>query len=136
MPSGSLKVSNLKFKLWVLLKVCGFRLFVLYLRCLILNQVFMDYENRNIPDVASAVKHLGAITGVECHINEVPFLKEKGLFSLPTVSEDVVRIASKYGFHEFVTGDVYAFRQQFIRVIRALSQKGVFPESEFDRFFE
>jgi|GEM_PF-6206953 len=96
----------------------------------------MDYENSNIPDVASAVKHLGAITGVECNISEVPFLKEKGLFSLPTVSDDVVRIASKYGLHEFVTGDVYTFRQQFIRVIRALSQKGLFPESEFDRFFE
>ena len=68
----------------------------------------MNYENCNIPDVASAVRHLGNLTGVECHINEVPFLKEKGLFSLPTISEDVVRIASKYGLHESVTGDVCA----------------------------
>lgn len=96
----------------------------------------MDYENCKIPDVASAVKHLGMLTGVECRINEVPFLKEKGLFSLPTVSEDIVRIASKYGIHESVTGDVFTFGQQFIRVIRALSQRGVFPDSEFDRFFK
>lgn len=96
----------------------------------------MNYENCNIPDVASAVRHLGNLTGVECHINEVPFLKEKGLYSLPTISEDVVRIASKYGFHESVTGDVCAFGQQFIRIIRELGQRGVFPVSEFDRFFE
>ena len=96
----------------------------------------MNYENCNIPDVASAVRHLGNLTGVECHINEVPFLKEKGLFSLPTISEDVVRIASKYGLHESVTGDVCAFGQQFIRTIRELGQRGVFPVSEFDRFFE
>lgn len=96
----------------------------------------MNYENCNIPDVASAVRHLGNLTGVECHINEVPFLKEKGLYSLPTISEDVVRIASKYGLHESVTGDVCVFGQQFIRIIRELGQRGVFPVSEFDRFFE
>lgn len=107
--------------------ICGAKL---------LNFVVMNYENCKIPDAASAVKHLGALTGVECRISEVPFFKEKGLYSLPTVSEDIVRIASKYGLQESVTGDLCTFGRQFARVLNALSHMGVFSETEFDRFFE
>lgn len=46
------------------------------------------------------MEHLSLITGVPCQINEVPKLKEMGLISLPVASEDLVRIASKYGLHE------------------------------------
>lgn len=94
-----------------------------------------NYENCKITDFASAVNHLGDLTGVECRINEVPLLKSKGLYSLPTISEDMVRIANKYGLSESVTGEVGTSFQQFIRIIRTLAAKGVFPESEFDRFF-
>lgn len=94
-----------------------------------------NYENCKITDFASAVNHLGDLTGVECRINEVPSLKSKGLYSLPVISEDMVRIASKYGLSESVTGEVAASFRQFVRIIRSLAVKGVFPESEFDRFF-
>lgn len=95
-----------------------------------------DYENCKIPDFTSAVKHLGMLTGVDCKISEIPFLKAQGLFSIPTVSEDMVRIGNKYGLSEKVTNDVSATFKQFIRIIRALSAKGIFSDSEFDKFFE
>ncbi len=95
-----------------------------------------DYENCKIPDFASAVRHLGEATGVACEINEVPFLKAKGLFSLPTISEDLVRIANKYGLSETITNEVSEAFRQFTRIIRNLSAQGVIDETDFDRFFE
>lgn len=96
----------------------------------------MDYQKCKVPELAPAIEHLSRITGVPCEINEEPGLKEMGLISLPVASEDLVRIASKYGLHETVATDVQSFFCQFVRVIQNLQKKGVFSESEFDRFFE
>lgn len=90
--------------------------------------------NYSIPDVAATVRHLGNLTGVYCQIHCDPELKARGLFSLPTISEDLVRIASKYGIEESVTGDVRTSVFQFVRIVDKLSAMGVINRSEFDRF--
>lgn len=95
-----------------------------------------DFANRNIPEFAAAVQHLGHLTGVECNLNEVPALKAMGLFSLPTISEDLVRIATKYGISENVTTEVESSRRQFVRILNALIAKGVISESAFDAYFD
>lgn len=95
-----------------------------------------DYANRGIPKFAAAVQHLGELTGVVCNLNEVPDLKAMGLFSLPTISEDIVRVANKYGLIESVTSEVGAVHRQFARVLKALIAKGIFSDSEFDRYFD
>lgn len=94
------------------------------------------YNHRIIKDFAGAVQHLGNLTGVECAIHEVPALKAQGYFSMPIISEDMVRIANKFGVEESVTNEISATFDQFMRIIQALSAKGLFAESEFDRFFE
>lgn len=96
----------------------------------------MDYSNRKIPDVAALMNHLSALTGVKCDVAHTPEFRTMGLFSLPTVSEDLVRIAAKYGLSESVTGDLVTWRMQLNRVLNTLASKGLFSEHEFDRFFE
>lgn len=95
-----------------------------------------DFANRNIPEFAAAVQHLGNLTGVECNLHEVPFLKAMGLYSVPTISEDLVRIATKYGISENVTTEVESSRRQFVRILNALIAKDVIYESAFDAYFD
>ena len=90
--------------------------------------------NYSIPDVAATVSHLGNLTGVNCQIHCDPGLKAMGLFSLPTISEDLVRIASKYGIRESVTGDVKTSVLQLVRIVDKLSSMGVIRRSDFDRY--
>lgn len=94
-----------------------------------------DYANRNIPEFAAAVQHLGHLTGVECNLHEVPALKAMGLYSVPTISEDLVRIANKYGISENVTTEVKSSHRQFVRVLNALTAKGVISDSALDAYF-
>ena len=88
----------------------------------------------SIPDVAAALNHLSELTGVECQIHEMPPLKALGLFSLTTSSEDLVRVAAKYGIVESPVRALPAFSRQFLRVIDKLSAMGVFNRSEFDPY--
>ena len=90
--------------------------------------------NYNIPDVAATVGHLGDLTGVHCQIHCAPELRARGLFSLPTASEDLVRIAAKYGIQESVTVDSRPFVFQLVRIVDKLSEMGVINRSEFDRY--
>ena len=90
--------------------------------------------NYNIPDYASAVRHLGNLTGVYCQIHFDPEMRSRGLFSLPTASEDLVRIASKYGIQESVTGDSLPSVFQLVRIVDKLSEMGVINRAEFDRY--
>lgn len=95
----------------------------------------MDYFNRKIPDVAALMNHLSVLTGVKCEVAHTPEFKAMGLFSLPTVSEDLVRIGHKYGLNESVTGDLTAWRNQLSRVLNALITQGVVSKNELENFF-
>lgn len=53
---------------------------------------------------------------------------------MPTISEDMVRIAAKYGIQESVTGDSNASVLQLVRIVDKLSEMGVINKSEFDGF--
>lgn len=78
---------------------------------------------------------MGRLTGVECEINEIPSLKELGLYSVYAVSEDMMKISAKYDLNEEFAGEAEALRLQFIRIIHKLVSRGICAENEFDRFF-
>ncbi len=88
----------------------------------------------DIPDFGGAIRHLGNLTGVYCQIHCDADMRSRGLFSLPTASEDLVRIASKYGIQESVTGDSKTSVLQLVRIVDKLSEMGVINRSDFDRY--
>lgn len=86
----------------------------------------------DIGTIGQEVKRIGAILGVECILCAVPSLKEQGYFSLPTLSEDIVRIATKYGIPMSVTGDLEQTGRQLQSLINALRSLGVLTDSLAD----
>ncbi len=86
--------------------------------------------NADLGSIGHAVKKLSELTGVNCNLCEAPGLKDKGFFSMPTLSEDIVRIASKYGISMTPTGDLNQAANQANTLIKNLIEKGVIKASE------
>lgn len=79
----------------------------------------------DLAEIGQEVKHLGDKLNVECTLCAIPGLKEQGYYSIPTLSEDIVRIANVYGLAMTVTGDLASTGIQLQQLITYLRERGV-----------
>lgn len=86
-----------------------------------------DYSNPpyNLGEIGTEVKRLGNKLNIECTLCAMPGLKEQGYYSIPTLSEDIVRIANAYGLQMSVTGDLGQTGIQLQQLINFLRVRGV-----------
>ena len=76
-------------------------------------------------EIGMEVKRLGEILNIECNLAHAPWFKANGYFSLPTLSEDIVRMASIYGIHMTVTGDLEETAKQLQYFLTELRKRGI-----------
>lgn len=79
----------------------------------------------DLVEIGREVKRIGERLGIPCNLAHSPEFREKGLYSLPTLSEDIVRIAASYGVEMSVTGDLEQTCIQFQKLLVALRERGV-----------
>lgn len=81
----------------------------------------------DLGEIGQEVRRLGKVLNVHCDLADpqFPFLRENGYFSMPTISDDMVRIGAKYGIHIERTGDLGFAGVQLQRLITALGSRGI-----------
>lgn len=79
----------------------------------------------NIVEIGQEVKRIGERLNIECNLACSPKFKEMGAYSLPTLSEDIVRIASVYGIPMNETNDLGQTGHQLQTLINKLIELGV-----------
>lgn len=79
----------------------------------------------NLGEIGKEVKRLGDKLNIECALCAMPRFKEQGYVSLPTLSEDIVRIGNAYGLAMTVTGDLAGTGIQLQKLITFLRERGV-----------
>lgn len=75
--------------------------------------------------IGKTVKRLGELVNVECTLCSIPELRERGAFSIGAVSNDIARIANKYGMMFAVSGSLAENGRQLQSLIDALISLGV-----------
>lgn len=79
----------------------------------------------DLGSIGQEVERIGKILDVECNLAATPTLKEMGFYSLPTLSEDIVRMAAKYNIPMMVTGDLRKTGIQLQSLLVALRGMGI-----------
>lgn len=79
----------------------------------------------NLAEIGQEVKRLGERLGIQCNLAHSPQFKAMGYYSLPTLSEDIVRMAGFYGLQMSVTGDLGETGIQLQKLISTLRKRGV-----------
>lgn len=65
----------------------------------------------NIVEIGEEVKRIGERLGIHCNLAYPPQFREEGYYSMPTLSEDMVRIAATHGLRLPVVCDTETRRQ-------------------------
>ncbi len=89
---------------------------------------FGPYE---VTEMWPAIKRLGELTNTPCRMHEVPELERQGFKSPTAFSEDLVRIATKYGIPSSFSGNVESVAHQLQSLIDALVSKGIVKYEDF-----
>ncbi len=76
-------------------------------------------------EIGDAVRSIARQLNIECKLCSMPSLRDQGYYSIPTLSEDIVKIAALHGFHWNVTGSLNQTGIQLQQLIDALASKGV-----------
>lgn len=79
----------------------------------------------DLAEIGQEVKRIGERLGIPCNLAHTTKFKELGFYSLPTLSEDIVRIAASYGVEMPVTGDLAQTGIQLQALLVALRERGV-----------
>ncbi len=81
----------------------------------------------DLVEIGQEVKRLGEVLNVHCDLADpkFPFFRANGYFSMPAISDDMVRIGAKYGIKLERTGDLRLAGVQLQHLIVALRSQGV-----------
>lgn len=78
----------------------------------------------DLVEIGQEIKRIGERLGIECNLAHSPQFKQMGFYSLPTLSEDIVRMASAYGVPMSVSGDLRETGIQLQSLINILRERG------------
>lgn len=79
----------------------------------------------NLGEIGREVKRLGELLNIHCNLAHSPESRAEGYVSLPTLSEDIARMASCYGIHMPVTGDLEETAKQLQSFLTELRRRGM-----------
>jgi len=83
----------------------------------------------DLGEIGSVVKKLGKMLGIECDLCIDPSMKAEGYYSLPTLSEDICKIAASFGISVGdVTASLRATSIQLQTLIVELRAKGLLTD--------
>lgn len=76
-------------------------------------------------EIGQEVERIGNALNIHCDLAHSPKFKEKGMYSMPTLSHDIVRIASNYDIPMSVTGDIEEVGKQLQLLLTMLRERGI-----------
>lgn len=79
----------------------------------------------DLVEIGQEIKRIGERLGIQCNLAHSPFFKEKGFYSLPTLSQDIARMAASYDMRMTITDDLAQTGRQLQQLIIALRERGV-----------
>lgn len=79
----------------------------------------------DLASIGQEVKRIGEILNIQCNLAHSPQFKKMGFYSLPTLSEDIVRMAEANGLQMSVTGDLAQTGIQLQKLITFLKGRGI-----------
>lgn len=79
----------------------------------------------NIVEIGEEVKRIGEHLGIHCNLACSPQLRENGAYSMPTLSEDLVRIAATHGLRLPVVCDTELAGRQLQQLLTFLRERGI-----------
>lgn len=78
----------------------------------------------DLAEIGQEVKRIGEILNIHCDLAHSPSFREMGFYSMPTISHDIVRIASSFGLPMVATGDLSETGRQLQTLILHLRRLG------------
>lgn len=79
----------------------------------------------SIAEIGEEVKRIGERLGIHCNLAYPPQFREEGYYSMPTLSEDMVRIAATHGLRLPVVCDTELAGRQLQQLLTFLRERGI-----------
>lgn len=79
----------------------------------------------SLGEIGAEVRRLGELLHIHCNLAHTPEFRAEGYVSMPTLSEDIVRMAAAYGIPMSVTNTLSQTGIQLQELITALRSRGV-----------
>ena len=79
----------------------------------------------NIVEIGEEVKRIGERLGIHCNLAYPPQFREEGYYSMPTLSEDMVRIAATHGLHYQLYATQNSQADSFSNYLHSFRERGI-----------